>query len=62
MDVTRVVRQYAVPGGKMDISNETFGFDPFKGEKKYLHLVLDTANGRFERDFEEGDTIRFGGR
>jgi hypothetical protein len=62
IDVTHIVRHYAFPGGKMDVSNETFGFDPFKGEKKHLHLVLDTPNGRYERDYEEGDTIRFGGR
>jgi len=62
IDVTRVVRHYAFPGGKMDVSNETFGFDPFKGEKKRLHVVFDTPNGRYQRDYDEGDTIRFAGR
>ena len=62
INVTGVVRHYAFPGGKMDVSNETFGFDPFKGEKKRLHVVFDTPNGRYERDYDEGDTIRFGGR
>jgi hypothetical protein len=62
INVTAIVRHYAFPGGKMDVSNGTFGFDPFKGEKKHLHLVIDTPNGRFERDYDEGDTIRFGGR
>jgi hypothetical protein len=41
INVTSVVRHYAFPGGKMDVSNETFGFDPFKGEKKRLHVVFD---------------------
>ena len=60
INVTSVVRHYAFPGGKMDVSNETFGFDPFKGEKE--RVVFDTPNGRYERDYDEGDTIRFGGR
>jgi hypothetical protein len=60
--VTRIIRHYAFPGGKMDVSNETFGFDPFKGGRKRLHVVFDTPNGRYERDYDEGDTIRFGGR
>jgi hypothetical protein len=46
----------------MDVSNETFGSDPFKGEPKTLQVVFETPNGGFERDFDEGDTIRFGGR
>jgi hypothetical protein len=35
INVTSVVRHYA-PDGKMDVCNHTFGFDPFKGEKKRL--------------------------
>jgi hypothetical protein len=62
IDVTRIIRRYAFPGGKMDVSNETFGFDPLKGERKRLHVVFDTPNGGYARDFDEGDTIRFGGR
>ena len=46
----------------MDVSNETFGSDPLKGERKTLHVVFDTPNGGFKRDFDEGDTVRFGGR
>ena len=62
IDVTNIVRHYAFPGGKMDVSNKTFGSDPFKGEKKQLHVVFHTPNGRYERDYDEGDTIRFAGR
>jgi hypothetical protein len=62
IDVTKIVRHYAFPGGKMDVSNETFGYDPFKGEKKHLHVIFDTADGRYVRDFDENDTIRFGGK
>jgi hypothetical protein len=39
----------------MDVSNETFGSDPFKGERKTLQVVFDTPNGGFKRDFDEGD-------
>lgn len=56
IDVTRIVRHYAFPGGKMDVSNETFGSDPLKGERKTLHVVFDTPNGGLKRDFDEGDT------
>ena len=62
IDVTNIVRHYAFPGGKMDVSNKTFGSDPFKGEKKQLHVVFHTPNGRYERDYDEGDTIRFAER
>jgi hypothetical protein len=62
IDVTNIVRHYAVPGGKLDISNKTFGADPYKGERKQLHVVFHTPNGRYEHDYDEGDTIRFGGR
>ena len=61
IDVTRIVRHYAFPGGKMDVSNETFGFDPFRGEEKRLRVTFDTPNGRYQRVYTEGDTIRFGG-
>jgi hypothetical protein len=59
IDVTRIVRHYAFPGGKMDVSNQTFGSDPLRGERKTLHVVFDTPNGGFKMDFDEGDTIRF---
>jgi hypothetical protein len=36
IDVTRIVRRYARHGARMDVSNETFGFDPYKGQEKRL--------------------------
>ena len=45
IDVTRIVRHYAFPDGRMDVSNETFGSDPFKGERKTLQVVFDTPDG-----------------
>ena len=61
IDVTPIVRRYVLPGAEMDVENKTFGFDPFKGETKWLHLIIDTPRGRFQRVYEEGDTIRFWG-
>ena len=61
IDVTGVVRRYALPAAEMDVENKTFGFDPYKGETKYLNLVIDTPRGRFQRVYQEGDTIRFWG-
>ena len=61
IDVTSIVRQYVLPGAEMDVENKTFGFDPFKGQTKWLNIVIDTPNGRFHRVYEEGDTIRFWG-
>ena len=61
IDVTGIVRRYALPGAEMDVENKTFGFDPYKGKTKYLNLIIDTPRGRFQRVYEEGDTIRFWG-
>jgi hypothetical protein len=61
IDVTGIVRRYALPAAEMDVENKTFGFDPYKGETKYLYLIIDTPRGRFQRVYEEGDTIRFWG-
>ncbi|MFY9987951.1 MAG: hypothetical protein WAK31_24555 [Chthoniobacterales bacterium] len=61
VDVTGIVRRYVLPAAEMDVENKTFGFDPYKGETKYLNLVIDTPRGRFQRVYEEGDTIRFWG-
>jgi hypothetical protein len=56
IDVTRIVRQYARHGESMEVSNETFGFDPFKGEEKKLRITF--AEG-YERSWDEGDTVHF---
>jgi hypothetical protein len=61
IDVTGIVRRYVLPAAEMDVENKTFGFDPYKGQTKYLNLIIDTPRGRFQRIYEEGDTIRFWG-
>ncbi len=59
INVTRIVRQYAWRGGRMEVSNETFGFDPFKGEEKKLHITFSGPEGGYERTWDEGDTVHF---
>jgi hypothetical protein len=59
VDVTRIVRRYAWPGARMEVSNETFGFDPYKGKGKKLRIIFSEAGGRYERSWDEGDTVRF---
>src|ERR1700747_522856 len=61
IDVPGIVRRYVLPAAEMDVENKTFGFDPYKGETKYLNLVIDTPRGRFQRVYQAGDTIRFWG-
>jgi hypothetical protein len=61
VDVTGIVRRYVLPAAEMDVENKTFGVDPYKGQTKYLNLIIDTPRGRFQRIYEEGDTIRFWG-
>lgn len=59
IDVTRIVRHYAWQGAEMDVSNETFGFDPYKGEEKRLRVIFSGPEGNYERTWDEGDTVRF---
>ena len=59
IDVTRIVRRYAWHGAKMEVSNETFGFDPLKGEEKKLHIIFSGPSGNYERTWDEGDTVHF---
>jgi hypothetical protein len=59
IDVTRIVRDYAWQGAEMEVSNETFGFDPYKGEEKKLRVIFSGPDGNYERTWDEGDTVRF---
>jgi hypothetical protein len=59
IDVTRIVRRYAWRGARMDVSNETFGFDPYKGKEKKLRVIFSGPGGGHERTWDEGDTVRF---
>jgi hypothetical protein len=59
VDVTRIVRRYAWRGARMQVSNETFGFDPYKGQEKKLRIIFSGPGGGYERTWDEGDTVRF---
>jgi hypothetical protein len=59
VDVTRTVRRYAWRGARMEVSNETFGFDPYKGQEKKLLIIFSGPGGEYERTWNEGDTVRF---
>jgi hypothetical protein len=59
VDVTRIVRRYAWRGGRMEVSNETFGIDPYKGKEKKLRVIFSGPGGGYERRWDEGDTVRF---
>jgi hypothetical protein len=59
VDVTPTVRRYASRGARMEVSNETFGFDPYKGKEKRLRVIFSGPSGNYERSWREGDTVRF---
>jgi hypothetical protein len=40
VDVTRMVRHFAREGIPFEVSNETFGVDPYKGKGKHLRVVM----------------------
>jgi hypothetical protein len=59
VDVTRQVRRFAQTGVSFSASNETFGFDPYKGREKKLRVTLIRPDGlRVERVWDEGDRVR----
>jgi hypothetical protein len=43
----------------MQVSSETFGFDPYKGKEKKLRVIFSGPGGGYERRWDEGDTVRF---
>ncbi len=59
IDVTAQVRRFARHGVRFEVSNETFGFDPYKGREKELRVTLIRPDGvRIERRWDEGDNVR----
>lgn len=43
----------------MQVSNETFAFDPYKGQEKRLRIIFSGPGGGYERTWDESDTVRF---
>jgi hypothetical protein len=58
-DVTEIVRRFASDGIRFEVSNETFGVDPYKGKGKHLRVIMVDHEGvEFERSWDEGDSVR----
>ncbi|MBV8175215.1 MAG: hypothetical protein JO151_11720 [Verrucomicrobia bacterium] len=58
-DVTEIVRHFDRDGIRFEVSNETFGVDPYRGQHKHLRVVMVDHDGReFERSWDEGDSVR----
>jgi hypothetical protein len=59
VDVTGIVRHFARMGVPFQVSNDTFGVDPYKGQRKHLRVTMVRPDGfQFERSWEEGDRVR----
>jgi hypothetical protein len=59
VDVTRIVREFAMNGEPFSASNETFGIDPYKGETKHLRVSYILDGEQRESRWDEGDFVRF---
>jgi hypothetical protein len=58
-DVTEIVRHFAHRGEPFQVANETFGVDPYHGERKHLRVTMVRPDGdQVERSWEEGDMVR----
>jgi hypothetical protein len=58
VDVTEIVRRFARDGVRFQVSNETFGVDPYKGHSKKLRVIYEDDGGTSEKEYDEGDRIR----
>jgi hypothetical protein len=59
VDVTGIVRGYAHRGIPFVVSNETFGVDPYRGQRKHLRVTMFRPDGdQVERSWDEGDRVR----
>ncbi|MBV9997599.1 MAG: hypothetical protein JO015_00640 [Verrucomicrobia bacterium] len=58
VDVTATVQRLAADGVKFEVSNETFGFDPYKGHGKKLKVTFEENGETFEKEYDEGDHVR----
>jgi hypothetical protein len=58
VDVTETVRRLAGDGVRFEVSNETFGFDPYKGRGKKLKVIYEENGETFEKAYDEGDHVR----
>jgi hypothetical protein len=60
MDVTHTVRHYAYAHLPLQVTNETFGRDPYVGKGKQLRVTyLGSNGGTYDRYFGERSTAYF---
>jgi hypothetical protein len=58
VDVTEIVRRFARDGVRFEVSNETFGVDPYKGRSKKLKVIYEVNGETSEKEYDEGDRVR----
>src|SRR5271166_5046754 len=57
VDVTRIVRSLLDGTGPFQVSNETFGIDPYRGERKWLRIAYVLEGVRRDAQYAEGDLV-----
>jgi hypothetical protein len=57
VDVTSVVRSLLDGTGPFQVSNETFGIDPHRGERKWLRISYILGGIRRDEQYAEGDLV-----
>ena len=57
VDVTRIVRSLLDGQGPFQVSNETFGIDPYRGEQKWLRISYILGGIRRDKQYAEGDLV-----
>ncbi len=58
VDVTNIVRSLMDGTGPFQVSNETFGVDPYRGERKWLRIIYIQAGMRRNEQYAEGDLVQ----
>ena len=58
VDVTETVRRLVSQGVRFEVSNETFGVDPYKGRGKRLKIIFEEDGRTSEKEYDEGDHVR----
>ena len=57
VDVTRIVRSLLDGQGPFQVSNETFGTDPYRGEQKWLRITYIVGGIRRDGLYAEGELV-----
>jgi hypothetical protein len=57
VDVTRIVRSLLGETGSFQVSNDAFGIDPYRGERKWLKISYILGRIRRNEQYAEGDLV-----